>query len=185
MKRHEKNTKGCGLDPLKELGMLMKSVNQKIGYWKWSRDQGVKKGQRMDDADNFLKNNFHKHNHLAMAKTQLISVWGSQITWSDSERGRKNSVFYRKCDFEERQWSLKTWKERSRSTGAAVFFDRHPGTWQSFHSTTSPVKAASVTRSRGRFGPEGAPHLKCRAVDVAQLLTLTDTHKYKYINKYK
>lgn len=30
---------------------------------------------------------------------------------------------------------------------------------ESFHSTTSPVKGASVTRLRGKLGPEGT-HLK-------------------------
>lgn len=42
--------------------------------------RSVKKGPRMDDAESFLKDHFHKNNHLTMAKTQLISVWGSQIT---------------------------------------------------------------------------------------------------------
>ena len=68
---------GCGLDLSKELGMLMKSVNRKICYWKWSLWATDKNMLRLPHADKSSKYNFPKNDNFAVAKITWSSFWGA------------------------------------------------------------------------------------------------------------
>ena len=66
---------GLGLDLLYELGKLMKTMNKKIGYWKWA-DRRCKTASHVCRAYVF-EIIFSKNRVFATAKTTWSSFWGA------------------------------------------------------------------------------------------------------------